>query len=150
MIESCLDGCDFYPTCLIQHLPCRQSKLQWVQHLSNLQKINASNIKNHGPHTSPTAVLKTELEKQHAQADDNAHRLHNKAHKAQCAKTASGDGGSVSYSCVVGCTQDSVTTTCVTVYWLHDHMTDQSHYSICPSPKWRCPRRQRKRNKNNR
>ncbi|KAF8231773.1 hypothetical protein L208DRAFT_1398441 [Tricholoma matsutake] len=54
-----------------------QSKLQRVQHLSNLQKINASNIENHGPLTSPTAVLKTELEKQCARADDNAHKLHN-------------------------------------------------------------------------
>ncbi|KAF8228662.1 hypothetical protein L208DRAFT_1403300 [Tricholoma matsutake] len=55
----------------------RQSKLQWVQHLSNLQKINVSNIENHDPRTSPTAVLKTELEKQHARADDNARKLHN-------------------------------------------------------------------------
>jgi hypothetical protein len=47
-----------------------------------------SNIKNHGPHTSPTAVLKTELEKQCAQADDNARKLHNKARETQHAKTA--------------------------------------------------------------
>jgi hypothetical protein len=66
----------------------RQSKLQRVQQLSNLQKINASNIENHGPRTSPTAVLKTELEKQRARADDNARKLHNKAREAQRAKTA--------------------------------------------------------------
>ena len=65
----------------------RQSKLQWVQHINNLKKINASNIENHGPRTSPTAVLKTELEKQCARADDNACKLHNKAREAQRAKT---------------------------------------------------------------
>ena len=67
---------------------CRQSKLQRVQHINNLQKINASNIENHGPRTSPTAVLKTELEKQRTLgAEDNARKLHNKAREAQHAKT---------------------------------------------------------------
>ena len=64
-----------------------QSKLQRVQHLNNLQNINELNIEKHGPCTSPTAVLKTELEKQRARADDNARKLHNKACEAQRAKT---------------------------------------------------------------
>lgn len=65
----------------------RQSQLQQVQCLNNLQKINTSNSENCDPCTSSTAVLKIELEQQCAQADDNAHRLHNKAREAQHAKT---------------------------------------------------------------
>jgi hypothetical protein len=65
----------------------RQSQLQQVQHLKNLQKINASNSENSDPRTSPTAPLKEELEKQHARANDNARKLHNKARKAQRAKS---------------------------------------------------------------
>ena len=57
---------------------------------------------------------------------------------SECVKTHShhqdGDGGSISYSRVVGCTSDSMTMTCVTLYWLHDHVTAQSHYSTIDVP----------------
>jgi hypothetical protein len=65
----------------------RQSQLQRVQRLKNLQKINTPNSKNYDPHASPTAPLKKELEKQHARADENARKLHNKAREAQHAKS---------------------------------------------------------------
>jgi hypothetical protein len=76
------------PTLAPLQMGRRQSQLQRVQHLSNLQKINASNTENRDPRTSPTALLKTELKKQCARADDNARKLHNKAREAQRAKTA--------------------------------------------------------------
>jgi hypothetical protein len=76
------------PTLAPLQMGRRQSQLQRVQRLSNLQKINASNTENCDPRTSPTALLKTELEKQCARADDNARKLHNKAREAQRAKTA--------------------------------------------------------------
>jgi hypothetical protein len=47
-----------------------------------------SDSENRDPRTSPTTLLKSELEKERARADGNARKLHNKTREAQRAKTA--------------------------------------------------------------